>query len=97
MAYKGDWVRVHKIILTPDERAPQVPDDTKEVPLEMWTKGFLLSDATIGDTVEIETLAGRTETGVLLEENPAHDVNYGEFVSEVMQIGITVKKELFGE
>ena len=49
MVKKGEWVRIHKVILEPSERAPQVPDDTKECPLEMWTKGFLTADAEIGD------------------------------------------------
>ncbi len=43
-ARKGDWVRVHGIVLTSDERAPQIPEDTKAVPLEIWTKGFLQAD-----------------------------------------------------
>ena len=36
MAKKGDWVLTHTIVLTPAERAPQVPEDTHKVPLEMW-------------------------------------------------------------
>ncbi len=94
---KGDFVRIHKVILTSDERAPQVPEDTKKVPLELWTKGFLISDANLGDEVTIKTLADREETGTLIEVNQAHDVNYGDFVPEIIQIGVTVKKELFGE
>ena len=27
MAKKGDWVLTHNIILTPQQRAPQVPED----------------------------------------------------------------------
>ncbi|MEL7655211.1 MAG: 2-amino-4-oxopentanoate thiolase subunit OrtA, partial [Bacillota bacterium] len=59
MIKKGEWVRIHKIILQPSERAPQVPEDTKLVPLEMWDKGFLQEDANIGDEVTIETVTGR--------------------------------------
>ncbi len=43
-AKKGDWVKIHSIVLQPEERAPQVPEDTKKVPLETWVKGFLLDD-----------------------------------------------------
>ena len=32
MAKKGDWVLTHNIILTPQQRAPQVPEDTHGVP-----------------------------------------------------------------
>ena len=39
MAKKGDWVRIHKIILKAEERTGKLPEDTQKVPLEMWTKG----------------------------------------------------------
>ena len=97
MPKKGDFVRIHKIILTSEQRAPQIPEDTKSVPLELWTKGFLLADANLGDEVKIMTLADREEEGTLIEVNQAHNVNYGDFVPEIIQIGVKVKKELFGE
>jgi len=40
LAKKGDWVQIQVTILHPEERAPQVPEDTKKVPLEMRVKGF---------------------------------------------------------
>ena len=55
MVKKGEWVRIHKIILQPSERAPQVPEDTKKVPLEMWDKGYLQEDANMGDEVKVIT------------------------------------------
>ena len=48
----NDWVIIHNIVLTPEERAAQVPEDTKKVSLEMWVKGFIQSDASIGDLWE---------------------------------------------
>ena len=33
MAKKGDWVQIHNIVLTPEQRAAGVPDDTKKCPL----------------------------------------------------------------
>ncbi|NYB75393.1 2-amino-4-ketopentanoate thiolase, partial [Sedimentibacter hydroxybenzoicus DSM 7310] len=44
MIKKGEWVLIHRNVLEPSERAPQVPDDTKQVPLEMWIKGYLQED-----------------------------------------------------
>ncbi|MBI9099989.1 MAG: 2-amino-4-ketopentanoate thiolase [Spirochaetaceae bacterium] len=91
-AKKGDWVRIHKIILTPDERASQVPDDTKQVPLEMWDKGFLQGDfASIGDTVEVETIIGRRLHGKMIEINPQFDHGWGKCVPEILHIGRQVK------
>jgi len=92
----GEWVRIHKIILTPAERAPQVPDDTKAVPLEMWDKGFLLADSELGDEVEIETVTGRRETGTLIEVNPYYDHDYGKFVPELLAIDKQVREIVFG-
>ncbi len=40
-ARKGDWVRIHNIVLeVGGERAPNIPEDTQNVPLEVWDKGF---------------------------------------------------------
>jgi len=87
-AIKGDWVRIHKIVLNVGERAPNIPEDTQSVPLEMWDKGFLLNnEAKIGDDVEIETYIGRRVSGKLLEVNPFWDHDYGKAVPELLYIG----------
>lgn len=97
-AKKGDWVRIHTVVLTSEERAPQVPDDTKNVPLEMWDKGFLLDDlATIGDEVEVETIIGRRLKGKMIEINPRYDHAWGDCVPEILHIGRQVKTILAGE
>ena len=93
---KGDWVRIHSIIFTPDQRAPQVPEDTKKVPLEMWVKGFCDRDANMGDEVEVTTIVGRKEKGVIVEINPVYRHSFGNYVPEIMQIGIQLKEILFG-
>ncbi len=96
MAKKGDWVLTHKIVLTPEQRAPQVPEDTHKVPLEMWVKGYLTADAEIGDEVEVITRTKRTVKGTLVEVNPRYTHDYGEFVPELLQVGDTVRDILFG-
>lgn len=93
---KGDFVRIHNIVLKSSERAPQVPDDTKKVPLEMWVKGFLQADANIEDEVEILTITGRKVSGKLVELNSVYRHNYGEFVPELLQIGLQARAILFG-
>ncbi|MCL1982970.1 MAG: 2-amino-4-oxopentanoate thiolase subunit OrtA [Clostridiales bacterium] len=96
MVKKGEWVRIHKIILKPEERAPQVPEDTKKVPLEMWVKGFLDADAEIGSEVSITTVTGRKETGELTEVNPCYDHSFGKFIPEFLAIDKQVRGMLFG-
>ena len=96
MIKKGEWVRIHKVILKPSERAPQVPEDTKKVPLEMWVKGFLNADSKIGDEVTITTVTGRTETGTLIEVDPYYEHSFGKFVPELLAIDTQVREMLFG-
>ena len=96
MIKKGEWVRIHKIILEPSERAPQVPEDTKKLPLQMWDKGFLQEDAEIGDNVIVETVSGRKETGTLIEVNPYYEHDFGKFVPELLAIDKQVRGILFG-
>ena len=96
MIKKGDWVLIHRNVLEPSERAPQVPDDTKKVPLEMWVKGYLQEDANIGDEVTILTRTKRIEKGTLLEVNPYYKHDFGKFVPQLNQISDQVKEILFG-
>jgi len=96
MVKKGEWVRIHKVILQPQERAPQVPEDTKKVLYEMWTKGYLDADAQIGDEVSITTVTDRKEKGTLVEVNPQYEHDFGKFVPELLVIDKQVREILFG-
>jgi 2-amino-4-ketopentanoate thiolase alpha subunit len=93
----GDWVRIHGTVLSANERAPQVPEDTKKQPLEIWQKGFLAADANVGDKVEVTTMTGRRAEGVLIEVNPHFELNYGVFRPELLKVGSQVRDLLFGE
>lgn len=97
MANKGDWVRIHTVVLKAEERTAKIPEDTKACDLEMWTKGFLLNDAEIGDEVEIETAVGRTEKGTLIEVDPYYTHSYGKFVPELIQIDKQLREIMGGE
>ncbi|MDO5037020.1 MAG: 2-amino-4-oxopentanoate thiolase subunit OrtA [Tissierellia bacterium] len=97
-AKKGDWVRIHSIILPAGERAGSVPEDTANVPLELWHKGFLLNDeAEIGDQVKVETYIGREVEGELLEIAPAWKHDFGEYVPEIAFVGKQAKEILAKE
>lgn len=93
---KGQWVEIYRVVLTPGERAPQVPDDTKRVPLEMRVKGFLETDAGIGDEVVITTAAGRSVSGKLTAANPAYTHGFGEPIPELVGIGRRVRGIIAG-
>jgi len=96
MANKGDWVRIHSIILTPEQRSAAVPDDTKSVPLEQWTKGYLHADASLGSEVSVTTRTGRVVSGTLVDETPHYSHSFGDFVPELQQAGDEAFAFLFG-
>ena len=94
MAKKGDWVRIHSVVLKADERTAKLPDDTQKCDLEQWTKGFLQADAEIGDEVTVETAVGRLEKGTLIDDAPYYDHSYGKFVPELIQIDKIIREEM---
>ncbi len=96
MIKKNSWVQITKTILKPEERASNLPEATKKVPLMMWTKGYLLQDAQINDFVKIKTITGRIESGYLVKENPSYLHNYGAFVPEILEIDRICRNTLFG-
>jgi hypothetical protein len=90
------WVQIEKIVLKPEERTGNIPEDTKKVPLRMWVKGWLQADAEMGQNVIITTVTGRLEGGLLVASNPSYQHNYGDFVPEIQEIDKIVKKALYG-
>ena len=94
---KGSWVQIHNIVLKPEERAPQVPDDTKEVPLELRVNGFLNDDAKIGEEVTITTVIGRELKGELVEVKPRYEHDFGEPIPELLEIGPKLRQFLAEE
>jgi len=84
---KGTWVEIHCIVLPAGERAPQVPEDTQQVPLEMRVKGLLIESAVLGEDAEIETPAGRRLRGILAAINPAYNHSFGHPIPELSAIG----------
>jgi hydrogenase maturation factor len=88
-AVRGMWVRITGLVLEPHQRSGRLPAETRKVPLEMWTKGFLISPgrARAGDAVVVETAAGRRVTGILLEVEPAFHHDFGDCVPELLEIG----------
>jgi len=95
-ANKGDWVQIYQCVLKPEERAPQIPDDTKLVPLELWVKGFITSEAEVGELVEIKTVTGRLVKGELKALFPYYTHSFGKCVPELLEIDKQLKSILYG-
>ena len=96
MAKKGDWVRIHSVVLKAAERTAKIPEDTQKCDLEMWTKGTLQEDAEIGDEVTVVTAANRTEKGTLIEVGPYYTHSYGKFVPEIIESDKQLREIMFG-
>ena len=83
----GSLVDIGRTVLKAGERAPRVPDDTAQVPLEMKVKGILLRDGYVGKEAEIETPVGRRMKGTLLEAFPTYTHRFGQPIPELTPIG----------
>lgn len=88
---QGTLVEIHACVLQAGERAPQVPGDTRQVPLEMRVKGCLVASATTGEAVEIITPAGRHLRGTLVSVNPPYNHGFGAPLPELSAIGDEVR------
>ncbi|SCJ35683.1 Uncharacterised protein [uncultured Eubacterium sp.] len=97
MAKKGDWVRIHGVVLKAEERTAKLPEDTQKCDLQQWTKGYLQEEsAEIGDEVSVETAVGRIVKGTLLEVGPYYTHSYGKFVPEIIEIDKQLRETMFG-
>jgi 2-amino-4-ketopentanoate thiolase alpha subunit len=83
----GTWVELHTIVLPAGERAPQVPEDTSRVPLEMRVKGRLVEPAPVGAEAEVVTPAGRRLRGTLETVVPAYTHGFGAPIPELADVG----------
>jgi len=83
----GTWVELHRLVLAPGERAPQVPPETQRVPLELAVKGFLVAVAAIGEEAEIATPAGRRVRGILRATLPAYTHGFGPPEPALLEVG----------
>jgi hypothetical protein len=96
-ASRGDWVRIHWVVLDAGERAPQVPEDTAKTPLQARASGWLDQEtAAIGEEVAIRTATGRTLTGSLTEIDPAPGHGFGKPIAELLRIGPDLRRRLAG-
>jgi len=84
---KGTWVEIEDVILTPEQRAPSLPEETKKVPYVLRASGFLIKDGQLGKEVTIKTIIGRELTGLLKTVNPGYTHSFGKTVRELLTIG----------
>jgi len=89
---KGTWVEIEQIVLTPEQRASALPEETRKVPYVLRVSGFLSEAGELGKEVFIETIIGRILRGTLREVNPSFSHGFGKTIPELLMIG-TDKEE----
>jgi len=87
MIKKGTWVEVEEIVLTPKDRAMNIPDETKITPIKAWIRGKCLNDCELGNEMQVETNIGRIAKGIIVEIEPGYYHTYGNYVEEISNIG----------
>jgi hypothetical protein len=84
----GTWVEIEQVVLTPEQRAQTLPEDTKRVPYVMRVSGFLVAPAELGGPARIRTMIGRQLGGTLIRINPSYSHSFGSTVPELLTIGL---------
>lgn len=85
-------MEIEDTVLRPEERATNIPEDTRATPLIMRVSGFLMDDAALGSTVKVRTIIGRELSGTLRVENPSYSHSFGTIVPELLTIGTGVEQ-----
>lgn len=93
---KGKFVRIRKTLLQASERAENLPEDTKKVPLKMWVKGWLLEEGELFDYAHIKTVTGRQEYGRIKELEPPYKHGFGDFVEEILELRRIILQDMYG-
>jgi len=88
----GTWVEIEQVVLTPEQRAQNLPEDTKKVPYMLRVSGFLIEPAEIGSPARIRTIIGRELSGVLKVVNPSYSHSFGTVVPELLTIGTEAER-----
>lgn len=84
----GTWVEVERVLLTPEQRSPALPEDTRQHPYVLKVSGFLAGEAEVGDEVTITSMIGREHIGTLVRANPSYEHSFGPTVRELLVIGL---------
>ncbi len=92
----GEWVEIQYTLLTPEERAAGLPEDTAAQPLRAWVKGFARTGAMIGDELEVETMSGRVVSGHLSAIEPGYSHTFGTPPPEIVAIGGDLRARVAG-
>lgn len=87
MIKKGTWVEIEEIVLIPEERSKNIPEETKKTPFKCWIRGNCLNDCKLGDEVDVETNVGRIARGKVVDVEPGYYHSFGKYVSELGDIG----------
>jgi len=84
---KGTWVEIERVLLQPEERAPNLPEDTRKCPYVLRISGFLQEDAELGAEAKINSIIGHEHGGRLRVVNPSYGHSFGTTVPELLTIG----------
>ena len=87
MIKSGTWVEIERVLLAPEQRAANLPEDTAKTPYLLRLSGFLQQDAELGQEVAIKSLIGREHRGILRLVNPSYSHSFGATVPELLTIG----------
>ena len=96
MIKKGTWIELEEVVLNPEDRAVNIPEDTRKAPLKVWIRGFAERDCEMYEETSVKTLSGRILTGLVVAVRPPYTHGFGNYVEEISYIGPQAREILWG-
>ena len=93
-ARPGEWVQVEDVLLPVGERSTAIPEETQRQPLIWRVKGFAQTAASMGESLEVETVSGRRVTGRLVAVLPRYAHHFGDPIPELLSVGVEARRLL---
>ena len=89
---KNDWIEISDTLLTPENRASGLPEDTSFLSYKLRVRGFAQSDGNIGEKITIKTVTGRVVIGEAEKINPYYDHDFGDCIPELIKVRTDLKE-----
>ena len=72
MVKAGSWVEIEAVLLAPQERADNLPEDTRATPYVLRVSGFLEEDAEVGEEVSVGPSSAGSTAGPAARQPGLH-------------------------
>lgn len=88
----GTRVRIVQTLLTAEERAPNLPEDTAALPYLLRVNGELVEPGELGKPGRVRTAIGRELEGIIEVVEPADEHTFGRPVPPLVRAATAIRR-----